>query len=53
MVCPGSRRIKPFLSQKTVHITLPADGCAYNFVCDGEFTRRHSIDRYFDSGSQW
>jgi hypothetical protein len=52
--CPGSRKsrkITTFLFQKTVHITLPAEGSVLNFFFDGEFTCRHSIDRRFDSGS--
>jgi len=52
MVCPGSRksrRITPFLSQKTVHITLPNEGSVLNFFFDGEFTCRHSVDYRFDS----
>ena len=51
---PGSRksrRITPFLSQKTVHITLSAEGSVLNFFFDGEFTCRHSMECRFDSGS--
>ena len=33
-----SRRITHFLSWKTVHITLPTEGCVLNFLFDGEFT---------------
>jgi hypothetical protein len=53
MVCPGSRkscRMTPFLSQKTAHSTLPADGCVLNFFFDGEFSC-HPVDFRFDSGS--
>jgi len=40
MVCPGSRkskRITPFLTQKTVHITLYTDGCILNLFLHEEF----------------
>ena len=52
MVCLGSRksrRITPFLLQKTVHITLFTEGCVLNFFFDGEFTW-NSMDYHFDSG---
>ena len=54
MVWPGSRksrRITSFLSQKIMHITLPAEGSVLNFFFDGEFTCRHSMDCRFDSGT--
>jgi hypothetical protein len=53
---PGSRKsrkITRFLSQRTVHITLPAEVCVLNCYFDGEFICRHSMDCLFDSGSKW
>jgi len=50
IICPVSRkprRITPFLSQKTVHITLHAEGCLWNFFFNGEFTCHYSTE------SQW
>jgi len=44
------RRITPFLSQKTVYITLPAEGSVWNFFCNGEFTCHHSTESRLDSG---
>lgn len=41
MVCPSSiksRRIIPFLSQKTVDITLPAEDCVSNIFFSEKFT---------------
>ena len=46
MSCPGSwksRSITPFLSQKTVHITLPPGGCVLNFFFDGEFANSLTV----------
>jgi len=54
MVCPGSRksgRITPFLFQKTVHITLLAEGSVLNFFFDGGFICHHFMDCCFVSGS--
>ena len=56
MVCPGSRqsrRITPFLSQKTVCITLPTEDCILNLLLDEEFTYHHPMDCCYYSGSQW
>ena len=56
MVCLGwrkSRRITPFISQKTVHISLPAEGSILNFFFDGEFTCSHSMDCRFDPGENF
>ena len=39
--CPysrKSRRLTPFLCQKTAHISLPTEGCISNFFFNGEFT---------------
>jgi len=47
------RRITPFLSQKTVHITLPTEDCILNLLLDEEFTYHHPMDCCFYSGSQW
>jgi len=44
-----SKRIAPFLSQKMVHITLPAEGCILNILLDGEFRYCHCMDCCFDS----
>jgi len=44
-----SKKITLFLSQKTFHITLPAEGSVFFF--DGLFTCLHSMDCCFDSGS--
>ena len=41
----------PFLSQKTVNITLPAEDSILNFFFDGEFACCHCIDCHFHSGS--
>jgi len=52
MTCPGSRksrRVILFLSQKTVHITLPVESCILNFFFDGEFICHHSMGCHFDS----
>ena len=51
---PGSRKsrmIPPFLSLKTVHVTLPTEGRDLNFFFDGKFKCCHSTDCRFDSGS--
>ena len=56
MDCLGSRKprwITSFLSPKTVHATLPTDGCILNIFFKGEFTCFHSMDCSFDSSSQW
>ena len=45
-----SRRITPFLSQKTVHITLSTEGSIFNSFFDGEFTCRQSMDCHLYSG---
>lgn len=54
VVCLDSRKsqkITPFLSPKTVHITLPTDGFVLNFFSD-EFPTCHSMDCCLDSSSQ-
>jgi len=43
-----SIRITTFLSQKTVHITLPTEGSVLNFFLDGELTCHHSMDCHFE-----
>lgn len=53
VVCLDSRKsqkITPFLSPKTVHITLPTDGFVLNFFSD-EFPTCHSMDCCLDSSS--
>jgi len=48
MVCfRKSRRITLFLSQKTVHITIPTEGCILNFFFDGKVTCHHSNDWFW------
>jgi len=51
---PGSRKsrmITPFLSLRTVHVTLPTEGRVLNFFFDGKFTCHHCMECRFDSGS--
>jgi hypothetical protein len=44
-------KITPHLSQKTMHITFPADGCVLNFFLLGESECCHSMDCLLVSGS--
>ena len=57
MDCLGSSkcwRISPFLSQKTVHITLTAESCVLNFFFWRKFSCCHSMhSSSFDSVLQW
>lgn len=54
MVCLSSRksrRITPFQSQTTVHISLPTEVCILNLFSEGDFSCHHSMDYHFDSSS--
>lgn len=55
MICLSSRKsrgITPFLSQKTVLMAVPPEGCIFNFFFfRGEFTCHQSMECCFDSCS--
>lgn len=44
----GFSGIQEIVSQKTVHIILPAEDCRLNFFFDEELICNHSVDCHFD-----